>query len=272
MNRIKELRVLNDYTQKQVAEWLSITQAAYSKYERGTSKPSFRSIAILCEKYGVSSDYLMGIETNNNHTTEFSQRLKDLRIQNELTQIELSKILNIAQPTLSGYETGHTEPDNMTLTQIANYFGVSVDYLLGRKNKKSPVIENEVELNDLYAVPLLGRVVAGVPLESQENLEGYIHIGYAPPQEYFALRVNGDSMINAGIRDKSVLVVHKQTYAENGEIVVALINGEATVKRFKLYGDNIFLMPENPAYEPIPVLKDADFLILGKVVEVRITF
>ncbi len=55
----------------------------------------------------------------------------------------------------------------------------------------------------------------------------------------------------------------------NSCIVVAMLNGEQTVKRFKMYGDNIFLMPENPAFEPIPVLKGADFLILGKVVEVR---
>ena len=126
-------------------------------------------------------------------------------------------------------------------------------------------------MRDIYAIPLLGRVVAGKPLESQENLEGYIYIGYSPKEEYFALRVNGDSMINAGIRDRSVLVVHKQSYAQSGDIVVALINGEATVKRFKMYNENIFLMPENPDFEPIPVLKGSDFLILGKVVEIRMT-
>ncbi len=200
-------------------------------------------------------------------------RIKELRKAKNVTQIQLCKIINVAQPTLSGYETGNFQPENETLFKLADYFGVSVDYLLGRtENKKSSVLANEVELNDLYTIPLLGRVVAGVPLESQENLEGYIHISYAPPQEYFALRVQGDSMLNAGIRDKSVLVVHKQAYAENGDIVVALINGEATVKRFKLYGENIFLMPENPTYEPISITKNDDFLVLGKVVEVRISF
>lgn len=201
MNRIKELRLQHGKTQMQVAAWLSITQAAYSKYECGRAEPSIETLTILCEKYNVSLDYLMGKE-----------------------------------------ETKTTAP-----------------------------IKDEVEFNDLYAIPLLGRVVAGVPLESQENLEGYIYIGYKPKEEYFALRVRGDSMINAGIRDKSILVVHKQAYAENGDVVVALLNGEQTVKRFKIYGENMFLMPENPTYEPIPIMKGADFLILGKVVEVRMT-
>ncbi len=126
-------------------------------------------------------------------------------------------------------------------------------------------------MNDFYPIPLLGSVVAGIPIEAQEDLEGYVYISFHPKEEYFALRVHGDSMINAGIRDNSILIVHKQPYATCGDIVVAMLNGEQTVKRFKMYGENIFLMPENPDYEPIPVLKGADFLILGKVVEVRMT-
>lgn len=205
------------------------------------------------------------------------KRLTELRKEKKLTMKQIGLIFGAAESTVSNWENGNREPNIAMLIKIATFFNVSIDYLTGASddkkggNKKSPVLANEVELNDLYTIPLLGRVVAGVPLESQENLEGYIRIGYSPAEDYFALRVQGDSMINAGIRDKSVLVVHKQSYAENGDIVVALINGEATVKRFKLYGDNIFLMPENPEYEPIPVVRGSDFLILGKVVEVRIT-
>ena len=207
--------------------------------------------------------------------------IKFLRKKKGLTQAQLCKVLNIAQPTLSGYETGNYEPDQDTLGRIADYFGVTVDFILGRENHttidttpraiqiKDLAIKDEVELNDFYPVPLLGSVVAGVPIESQEDLEGYVYISFKPKEEYFALRVHGESMINAGIRDNSILIVHKQPYANCGDIVVAMLNGEQTVKRFKMYGDNIFLMPENPAFEPIPVLKGADFLILGKVVEVR---
>ena len=130
-------------------------------------------------------------------------------------------------------------------------------------------IPNEVELNDLYPVPLLGSVVAGVPIEAQENLEGYIYISYRPCEEYFALRVHGDSMKNAGIFDKSVVVCHKQENADSGEIVVAMLNGEQTVKRLKIVGSNIILMPENPEFDPIFVSEKDELIILGKVVEVR---
>lgn len=208
--------------------------------------------------------------------------IKFLRKKKGLTQAQLCKVLNIAQPTLSGYETGNYEPDQDTLGRIADYFGVTVDFILGRENHttidttrravqiKDLVIQDEVELNDIFRIPLLGSVVAGVPIEAQEDLEGYVYINFRPKEEYFALRVHGDSMINAGIRDNSILIVHKQPVATCGDIVVAMLNGEQTVKRFKIFGDcNIFLMPENPEFEPIPVLKGDDFLVLGKVVEVR---
>lgn len=208
--------------------------------------------------------------------------IKFLRKKKGLTQAQLCKVLNIAQPTLSGYETGNYEPDQDTLGRIADYFGVTVDFILGRENHttidttpraiqiKDLAIKDEVEMNDFYPIPLLGSVVAGVPIEAQEDLEGYVYISFRPKEEYFALRVHGDSMINAGIRDNSILIVHKQPVATCGDIVVAMLNGEQTVKRFKIFGDcNIFLMPENPEFEPIPVLKGDDFLVLGKVVEVR---
>ena len=144
----------------------------------------------------------------------------------------------------------------------------AIERALGIKNDL--VIEGEVDLNDNYLVPLLGSVVAGVPIEAQQNLEAYIYISHRPADEYFALRVHGDSMKNAGIMDKSVLVCHKQETAESGEIVVAMLNGEQTVKRYKIHGNNVFLMPENPDYLPIPVTPTDELLILGKVVEIRV--
>ena len=116
---------------------------------------------------------------------------------------------------------------------------------------------------------MLGRVVADKPISEQEDLEGYIYIKYRPSEEYFGVRVFGDSMINAGIPDGAILIVHKQEVAESGEVVVAMLNGEQTVKKFKIIGTSIFLMPENPKYDPIPVTKDDQLIILGRVVEVR---
>lgn len=209
--------------------------------------------------------------------------LKAIREQKGITQTALANHLGVVRSTVCQYEKGNREPDSETLKKIAEFFNVSVDYLLGvepklsidttdtAKIKKDPAIQDEVELNDVYPIPLLGSVVAGVPIEAQEDLQGYVYINYKPKEEYFALRVHGDSMINAGIRDKSVLIVHKQAWANCGDIVVAMLNGEQTVKRLKVFGDNHnFLMPENPAYEPIPIIEGKDeLIILGKVVEVR---
>lgn len=211
----------------------------------------------------------------------YTLNLKTARKRKGLTQQQVADFIGISQNNYSYWENGKVKIDNISLQRLSELFGVSVDYLLGRENHttidttpraakiKDLAIKDEVELNDFYPVPLLGSVVAGVPIEAQEDLEGYVYISFKPKEEYFALRVHGESMINAGIRDNSILIVHKQAYANCGDIVVAMLNGEQTVKRFKMYGDNIFLMPENPAFEPIPVLKGADFLILGKVVEVR---
>ena len=122
---------------------------------------------------------------------------------------------------------------------------------------------------DKYAIPLVAEVACGKPVETNENIEGYVYIDFPHPEEYFALRVHGDSMIGAGITPKSILIVHKQNYADNGDIVVACIDGESTIKRYQRNGDIIFLMPENSSYAPIPVTEKNEFYIFGKVVQIR---
>lgn len=179
----------------------------------------------------------------------------------KITYEELSLKSNIPIGTLKSIFSGRTpNPRIDTVKAIERALGI---------NANKPIILDEVEINDLYPIPLLGEVVAGVPLEAQENTEGYVYISYRPKEEYFALRVHGDSMKNAGIQDKSILICHKQETAENGDIIVAMINKEQTVKRFKQIGQSIFLMPENHDYDPIPVTTTDELIILGKVVEVR---
>jgi len=118
-------------------------------------------------------------------------------------------------------------------------------------------------------VPLLGRVPAG-PLDlAIEDLEGHLPVQTrSSPGELFSLRVRGDSMKDAGILDGDVVVVRRQPRAESGDIVVAMVGDEATVKRFRFKRGRIELHPENDAYRPI-VPEPGDVKILGKVVEVR---
>jgi repressor LexA len=118
-------------------------------------------------------------------------------------------------------------------------------------------------------VPLLGRVPAG-PLDlAVEDLEGHLAVQTRrPPGELFSLRVRGDSMKDAGILDGDVVVVRRQPRAEPGEIVVALVGDEATVKRLRLKRGRIELHPENDAYPPI-VPEPGDVRLLGRVIEIR---
>jgi repressor LexA len=116
-------------------------------------------------------------------------------------------------------------------------------------------------------LPVVGRVAAGSPILAEENIEDYVQV---PPiaggeEGEYVLRVSGESMIDAGILDGDYVIVHRQETAMNGEIVVALVGEEATVKRYFRESDHIRLQPENTSMEPIRTREAA---VLGKVVGV----
>ncbi|MDD3346755.1 transcriptional repressor LexA [Oscillibacter sp.] len=115
-------------------------------------------------------------------------------------------------------------------------------------------------------VPIVGNVAAGSPILAEECIEDYLTFDTGGRSgEYFALRVRGESMLNAGILPGDLVVVRRQAAANTGEIVVAMMEGEATVKRFSNRNGHIWLLPENEAYSPI----DGTYAqILGKVAAV----
>ena len=122
------------------------------------------------------------------------------------------------------------------------------------------------ECGRVVKVPILGSIAAGVPITAVENLDGFLE--YLPRNggrgnDLFALRVRGTSMIDAGIYDGDIVIVEQTPYAENGQIVAAMIDDEATVKRFYKEKGHYRLQPENPDMEPIIV---PEVEILGRVV------
>jgi len=122
-------------------------------------------------------------------------------------------------------------------------------------------------------IPILGRIAAGLPLLAEENREGSVPILAdwltGKGEELFALRVRGESMVNAHILDRDLVLVRRQETAVPGEIVVALLGDDATVKRFAREGDAIALKPEHPTMAPIVVRPGGrDVKILGKVIAV----
>ena len=119
-------------------------------------------------------------------------------------------------------------------------------------------------------VPIVGRVAAGRPLLAVENLEGTVSLPaeWTNGGDVFLLRVQGDSMIGAHILPGDLALVRRQETAENGDIVVALVDEEATVKRFQRSGETLTLLPENPALTPLTFTRGSRLEILGKVIGV----
>lgn len=135
---------------------------------------------------------------------------------------------------------------------------------------KSPLKKRAITVaskNNYREVPVVGKVTAGVPITAIENVDGYCPL---PPEfsrmadKLFMLKVSGESMIEAGIYDKDVIIVEQRNYADNGDIVVGMIDGEATVKRFYRKDGKIILHPENSSMSDFVYEEGVE--ILGKVV------
>ena len=168
-----------------------------------------------------------------------------------------------------------------TIREIASHFGISVkgayDHvkalekkgLIACDNNRSRAIEiidpPSDEDSDHVNVPLLGHVAAGMPLFAEENYEGTMTLpaSMVGNGRVFALRVEGESMTGAGIMDGDVAVFAQQPFAENGQIVVAMVDEAVTLKRFYKEKNRVRLQAENPAYPP---MYTADVRILGRLV------
>lgn len=208
----------------------------------------------------------------------FPKRLKFLREQKGLTQEELASILNISRSALSLWEIGKREPNQETLRLFAEYFDVSVDYLLGRTDNPrqveniSQLIPGAFSQGRKIKLPVLGVIRAGEPILAVENIIGWEEVDEDAVKdgEYFFLRVTGDSMKDAHIPDGSFVLVRKQDYVDDGKIAVILVNNEeATVKKIKYVNEKVMLLPANPAYEP-QIYNIDEVRIIGKVVEIKI--
>jgi len=135
------------------------------------------------------------------------------------------------------------------------------------KNRSTEILEEDFYTNarELVNVPIVGRVAAGVPILAEENIEDTfpIPIDYVKNDVCFMLHVKGDSMIDEGIFDGDLVLVRQQVVAKDGDIVIALVDDSATVKKFFRDGKNIRLNPANPSFKPI-IVEDCD--VLGKVI------
>ena len=191
--------------------------------------------------------------------------------QSGATVYRVSKETGIAASTFTDWKNGRSAPKAEKLMRIAAFFGLSLDELLG--NDVAP--RSSVGTRARRKLPIIGEIRAGSPIITEETLLGYDVADVDDADEYFYLKVCGDSMRNCGIVDGSLVLFHKQQHAENGDIVACLVGGDsATVKRFFKRDRRIFLQPENDDYSPIELspidFETGDARILGVAQEVKI--
>lgn len=177
------------------------------------------------------------------------ERIKQLRQQKGLTQEQLGKHIGVKKAAIAKYEKGNVK--NMkrsTIEILSNLFNVSPSYLMCLDEPKFDNFGNPV-----VSIPLLGEVRAGYNYLAEENWQGIIDIKkeLAETGNFFALKIKGDSMVET-LWEGDIVAVKKQDYAENNEIVVAIINGdEATVKTYKEIPGGIILQPLNRKYDDL---------------------
>ena len=198
--------------------------------------------------------------------------LRKLRDQKGISQAELARFLGVARSTVCQYEAERREPDNETLSKLADYFGVTVDYLLGRESGQPPKSKKG------KWIPVYGEIAAGIPIEAIEDIIDYEEIDdeMAATGEYIALRIKGDSM-EPRIKEGDVVIIRRQENVENGQIAAVMVNGDsATLKQVKREENGLWLISSNQAYPPIfYTRKECEQLpvrILGRLVELRAKF
>ena len=188
-------------------------------------------------------------------------------------QNDIASLLSISVPAYSYYENEKRDIPTEVLGKLSAFYNVSTDYILGLTNERK---ENKHLQDKLFLIPIVGKVPAGEPLLAEENIEGYLPIDpmmyhLTSPDNLFFLKVVGESMNNI-VPDGCFVLIKKQDYAETGDVVVALVNGdnEATLKRFKQIDNNfIMLEPDSTLQEFTPRiinLRDTEFKIVGKVI------
>lgn len=201
-------------------------------------------------------------------------RLRELRTKIGKRQVDIAQELNLSPQVYSNYENGLREPAYDTLCKLAEYFNVSVDYLLGRTDELKTVGKSIFDIKGISPIakrriPMLGKIACGQPIFADEDRESYVMAGTDIDAD-FCLTACGDSMTGARIHDGDIVFCRQQDMVDNGDIAVVLIEDEATLKRFFYYPEKkkLVLQAENPRYEPFVYVNEEldEIRILGKAI------
>lgn len=202
----------------------------------------------------------------------FSKNLNYYMSKKGLTTADLANSLSLPFSTVADWVHGRKYPRMDKVQLIADFFGV-LKSALTEDHLSLPNGANIIDLSKYRSLPVLGRIPAGLPLYAEQNIEGYTLTELDDDEEYFALRVEGNSMNAARIQEGDLLIVRCQPEVDDGEIAIVMVGEEdATVKRFYHTDTTVTLMPQstNPIHKPqVYDLKTTPIKILGKVVQVK---
>ena len=205
-------------------------------------------------------------------------RLRELRKEKGYSQQSLGIHLGVSRSTVAMWESGATRHSNDLIVEIANLFGVTTDYLLGRSRKTLPEDGEAIKPDGDGWIPVIGEVRGGTPINAIEFIEDWEQLD--PSQigsdRYVGLRVVGDSM-EPRIKDGDIAIINTSVEVRSGDVAVVLVNGDtATIKKISFQDGGLLLIPFNNAYTPKFYgkndIENLPVRIFGRVVEVRAKF
>ena len=206
----------------------------------------------------------------------FSETFKTKRKEHGYSQREIAPLLHVSQQTIASWENGTRMPSHDVMENVANFFSVSVDYLLGRKMQPD-------RKSNRTRIPVYGSIAAGIPIEAitdydPENADDWEEISeeLARNGAHIALRIRGSSM-EPRMKTGDVVIIRIQPDVENGDIAAVRVNGsEVTCKKISKSAEGLMLIPLNPDYETTfytpAQIESLPVCIIGKVVELRAKF
>ena len=199
---------------------------------------------------------------NNDKIIEILTNLKN---EQDVSISELARRVGMAKSAVSRYFNKTRQFPLNRAQDFAKALNTTTEHILGIKTSEPPIPKSNGY--PTVRIPVLGDVAAGVPILAQQDIIGYedIPADMAKTGEYFGLKIKGDSM-EPKIHDNDIVIVKSMSDAENNDIVIAMINNEATCKRLHKYSNSVVLTAINSDYKPIEVTPDENIQILGKVV------
>ncbi|MDR0751779.1 MAG: helix-turn-helix domain-containing protein [Christensenellaceae bacterium] len=208
---------------------------------------------------------------------QLNDAIKRLRTEYGISHEDFGNIIGVAKTTISNYEAGTKEPSQESLLKLANYFDITLDYVIGNSDFKGPYpkIENEDPAlpfkHQLYKIPILANKTIPVsqPIFAENNYDGYIYSQYNP-EDHFAVRIRGNWLMDVGVMENTILIVKKQKHATSLQIVIGLYKDELLVRQYLHNNDYVhYLIPRNfrEIYEPVVWHSNSEYLMLGRAVD-----